>query len=58
VLGLLGILYNILLKVDLLAGQVLHKRDLNVIHCVFDEGAFGSDPQWRDNLRCNRNAFC
>ncbi len=51
------ILYNVQLKADLLAGQVLHKRDFNVAHLVCDEGAFGSAPRLRDNLLHNGNAF-
>jgi hypothetical protein len=51
------ILYDIRLKADLLAGQVLHKRDVNVTHHVCDEGAIGSAPRLRDNALCNRNAF-
>ncbi len=53
----LAILYNVGLKVDLLAGRVFHKRDLNINHLVCDEGAVGSAPRLRDNLLCNRNVF-
>jgi hypothetical protein len=52
-----AILDNVRLKADLLAGQVLHKQDLNVAHLVCDEGAVGSAPRLRDNLFHNRNAF-
>jgi hypothetical protein len=52
-----AILKNVRLKVDLLAGQVLHKRYFNVAHLVCDKGAIGSAPQLRDNLLHNRNAF-
>ncbi len=48
------VLYNIWLKVDLLAGGVLHKRDFNVTHIICDEGAIGSAPPLRDNPLCNR----
>jgi hypothetical protein len=51
-----AILYNIQLKADLLAGQVLHKRDFNVTHLVCDEGSIGSASQLRDNP-LNGNAF-
>ncbi len=40
-----AILYNFWLKADLLAGQVLHKRDFNITHPVCDEGAIGSAPR-------------
>jgi hypothetical protein len=52
-----AILYNVRLKADLLAGQLLHKRDFNVTHLVCDKGAVGSAPQLRDNPLHNRNAF-
>jgi hypothetical protein len=52
-----GILYNVRLKADLLAGQVLHKRDFNVAHLVCDEGAIGSAPLLRDNPLHNGNVF-
>ncbi len=52
-----AIFYNIQLKVDLLAGQVLHKKDFNVTHLVCDKGAVGSALQLRDNPLCNENAF-
>ncbi len=52
-----AILYNVRLKEDLLAGQVLHKRDFNVTHPVCDKGAIGSAPQLRDDPLYNRNAF-
>ncbi len=52
-----AILYNVQLKADLLAGQVLHKRDFNVAHLVCDEGAIGNAPRLRDNLLYNGNAF-
>ena len=51
------ILYNVRLKADLLAGQVLHKRDFNVAHPVCDEGAIGSAPRLRDNQNHSGNAF-
>ena len=41
----------------LLAGRVLHKRDLNVAHLVCDKGAIRSAPRLRDNLLHNGNAF-
>ncbi len=52
-----AILYNVRLKADLLAGQVLHKRDFNVTHPVCDKGAIGSAPRLRDNLLHNGNVF-
>jgi hypothetical protein len=52
-----AILYNVRLKVDLLAGLVLHKRDFNVTHPVCDKGAIGSAPQLRENPLHNGNAF-
>ncbi len=52
-----AILYNVRLKANLLAGQVLHKQDFNVAHPVCDEGAIGSAPQLRDNSLHNRNTF-
>jgi hypothetical protein len=52
-----AILYNVQLKVDLLSGRVLHKRDFNVTYLVCDEGAIGSAPRLRDNPLHNRNAF-
>jgi hypothetical protein len=52
-----AILYNVWLKVDLLAGQVLHKRDFNVAHPVCDERAAGSAPRLRDNPLHNGNAL-
>ncbi len=52
-----GILYDIQLKADLLAGRVLHNRDFNVTHHVCDNGAIGSAPRLRDKLICNGNAF-
>ncbi len=52
-----AILYNVRLKVDLLASRVLHKRDFNVAHPVCDEGALGSAPRLRDNPLHNGNAF-
>jgi hypothetical protein len=52
-----AILYNIRLKADLLAGQVLHRRDFNVAHLVCDEGAIGSAPRLRDNPLHNGNAL-
>jgi hypothetical protein len=52
-----AILYNIRLKADLLAGQVLHKRGFNVAHLVCDEGANGSASQLRDDPLHNGNAF-
>jgi hypothetical protein len=52
-----AILYNVWLKADLLAGQVLHRRDFNVAHPVCDKGAIGIDPQMRDNMLHNENTF-
>ncbi len=52
-----AILYNIRLEADLLAGQVLHKRDFNVTRLVCYEGAIESAPQLRDNLLRNGDAF-
>ena len=52
-----AILYNVRLKADLLAGQVLHKSDFNVAHLVCDKGAIGSAPRLRDNPLHNGNAF-
>jgi hypothetical protein len=51
----LGLFYHMQLKADLLAGGVLRKRDLNVTHLIYDEGAIGSAPRLRDDLLCNRN---
>jgi hypothetical protein len=51
-----AILYNVRLKVNPLAGQVLHKRDFNVAQPVCDEGAIGSAPRLRDNPLHNGNA--
>jgi hypothetical protein len=53
----LAILYNVRLKADLLAGQVLYKRDFNVAYPVCDKGAIGSAPRLRDNPLHNRNSF-
>ncbi len=52
-----AILYNVRLKANLLAGQVLHKRDFNVAHLVCDKGAIGSASRLRDNPLHNGNAF-
>jgi hypothetical protein len=52
-----AILYNVRLKADLLAGQVLYKRDFNVAHPDCDEGAIGSAPRLKDNPLHNGNAF-
>jgi hypothetical protein len=52
-----AILYNVRLKVYLLAGRVLHKGDFNVAHLVCDKGAIGSAPRLRDNPLHNGNAF-
>ncbi len=52
-----AVLYDVQLKVDLLAGPVLHKRDFNVAHLVCYEGAIGSAPQLRDNPLHNGDAF-
>jgi hypothetical protein len=42
---------------NLLAGQLLHKRDFNVAHLVCDKGAIRIAPRLRDNLLHNGNAF-
>jgi hypothetical protein len=52
-----AILYNVQLKADLLAGQVLHKRYFNVAYPVCDESAIGSAPGLRDNPPYNGNTF-
>ena len=39
-----AILYYVQLKMDLLAGRVLHKRDFNVAHLVCYECAVRSAP--------------
>ncbi len=52
-----AVLYDVWLKADLLAGQVLHKRDFNVAHLVCYEGAIGSVPRLRDNPLYNGDAF-
>jgi hypothetical protein len=52
-----AIFYNVRLKVDLLAGRVLHKRDFNVPHLACDKGAVGSAARLRNNPLHNRNAF-
>ena len=52
-----AVLYDVRLKANLLAGQVLHKRDFNVTHPVCDEGTVGSAPGLRDNPHHNENAF-
>jgi hypothetical protein len=39
-----AILYDVRLKADLLAGQLLHKRDFNVARHVCYKGAIGSAP--------------
>jgi hypothetical protein len=52
-----AVLYNVRLKANLIAGQVLHKREFNVAHPVCDKGAIRSAPQLRDNPLHNRNAF-
>ncbi len=52
-----AILYDVWLKADFLAGQVLHKKDFNVAHPVCDKGAIGSAPRLRDNPLYKGNAF-
>ncbi len=52
-----AVLYNVRLKADLLADQVLHKRDFNVAHLVCYKGAIRSAPRLRDKPLHNGDAF-